>query len=51
MWKVEFHEDFESEFDVLPEDVKDELLAKARLLEEFGSQLKRPHADTLRNAD
>lgn len=47
MWKVEFHDDFESEFDVLPEEVKDELLATAELLEKFGSQLKRPHADTL----
>ena len=31
----------------MPEAVQDELLAHARLLEEFGPQLGRPHADTL----
>jgi hypothetical protein len=51
VWKVELHEDFESEFDVLPEDVKDELLAKARLLEQLGSQVKRPHVDTLNGSE
>ncbi len=50
MWKVEFHDDFESEFDALPQGVQDELLATASLLEEFGSQLKRPHADTLNDS-
>jgi len=47
VWNVEFHDEFESEFDDLPEEVQDELSATAQLLEEFGSQLKRPHADTL----
>ncbi len=46
-WLVEFHEDFESEFDALSEEVQDELLAHASLLETFGSQLGRPHVDTL----
>lgn len=46
-WIVEFHDDFESEFDALPKKVREELLATAELLEEFGSQLKRPHVDTL----
>jgi hypothetical protein len=31
----------------LPEDVQDELLAHAKLLERFGPQLGRPRADTL----
>ena len=35
------------EFDALPEDVQDELLALARLLQQFGPQLGRPRADTL----
>jgi hypothetical protein len=46
-WSVELHETFESEFDELAEDVQDELLAQARLLEEFGPTLGRPRVDTL----
>lgn len=46
-WVVEFHDDFELEFDALPEEVQDELLAHASLLETFGPELGRPHVDTL----
>ncbi|MDM9381827.1 type II toxin-antitoxin system RelE/ParE family toxin [Chlorogloeopsis sp. ULAP01] len=46
-WTVELHDDFEPEFNDLPKDVQDELLATAKLLEEFGPTLKRPHVDTL----
>lgn len=46
-WNVLFHEAFEPEFDDLPEAVQDELLAHARLLEEFGPTLGRPRVDTL----
>lgn len=46
-WDVLFHEEFASEFNDLPEAVQDELLAHARLIEEFGPHLKRPWADTL----
>jgi hypothetical protein len=46
-WEVLFHEQFEAEFDVLPEDAQDELLAQAKLLQQFGPQLGRPRADTL----
>jgi hypothetical protein len=46
-WEVLFHEEFEPEFDALPEDVQDELLAHAKLLQQFGPQLGRPRADTL----
>jgi len=46
-WKVKFYDAFELEFDALPQEVKDELLATAKLLEQFGPQLKRPHVDTL----
>ena len=35
------------EFDDLGEDVRIELVAHAKLLEQFGPQLGRPHADTL----
>jgi hypothetical protein len=46
-WEVEFHPDFDPEYDELAEAVQDELLAHLKLLETFGPQLGRPHADTL----
>jgi len=46
-WVVLFHEEFDREFSVLPEVVQDDLLAHAKLLEQFGPQLGRPHVDTL----
>ena len=46
-WTVEIGDEFESEFDDLPEDVQTELLALARLLQEFGPRLGRPRVDTL----
>ena len=46
-WEVLFHDDFEAEFDALDEAVQDELLAQAKLLEQFGPQLGRPRVDTL----
>jgi hypothetical protein len=49
-WDVLFHEAFDPEFDELSQAVQDELLAHARLLEEFGPSLGRPHADTLKGS-
>ena len=49
-WEVALHGDFEREFDALPEAVQDELLAHARLLQQFGPQLGRPRADTLKGS-
>ncbi len=46
-WVVEFHEDFEPEFDALPNKVQDKILARIRLLQAFGSELGRPNVDTL----
>ena len=46
-WEVSFHEEFDPEFDALPGAVQDEMLAHAKLLEQFGPQLGRPRADTL----
>ncbi len=46
-WVVEFHEDFEPEFDALANEVRKRILARISLLEAFGSELGRPHADTL----
>jgi hypothetical protein len=43
-------DEFQPEFDALPDEVQHELFAMTRLLERFGPQLKRPHADTLNNS-
>ena len=46
-WTVQLHDAFDAEFDALPEAVQDELLAHAKLLEQFGPALGRPRVDTL----
>ncbi len=46
-WTVSFAEEFEPEFDALPPEVQDAILARALLLEREGPTLGRPHADTL----
>ena len=47
---VLFHDDFHAEFSSLDDDLQDELLAHARLLAEFGPNLGRPTADTLKGS-
>ena len=49
-WGVEFHKDFDPEFDALPDEVQSELRAHALLLEQFGPQLGRPRVDTLKGS-
>jgi len=46
-WVVEIADEFEPEFDELPDDAQTEILAMSRLLQEFGPQLGRPRVDTL----
>lgn len=46
-WDVEFDPAFDPEFEALPAEVQDELLAHAKLLETFGPTLGRPRVDTL----
>src|SRR5713226_7232185 len=46
-WIVEIGDEFQPEYDALSGEVQDELLAMTRLLQQFGPQLKRPHADTM----
>jgi hypothetical protein len=46
-WPVVLHPEFAPELLALASAVRIELLAKARLIEEFGPSLRRPHADTL----
>lgn len=47
-WSVVFHDEFESEFDVLPVEVQNELYAEAGFVEMFGPETGRPHVDTLK---
>lgn len=49
-WTVEFHDDFESEFNEMPEAVQDSLLAHLGLLKQFGASLGRPRVDTLKGS-
>ena len=49
-WEARFDDAFEVEFDQLPEAVQDELLARVKVLEQFGPQLGRPHVDTLKDS-
>ena len=47
-WVVEIGDEFEPEFDTLHLDVRIEVLALSRLLQQFGPQLGRPRVDTLK---
>ena len=49
-WEVRFDDAFEAEFNQLPEAVQDELLARVKVLEQFGPRLGRPHVDTLKDS-
>jgi hypothetical protein len=46
-WVVEIGDEFAAEFFMLDEEVRMEILALSRLLQQFGPQLGRPRADTL----
>src|SRR3989441_10556175 len=46
-WAVEMADEFKPEFDALDQGVRREILALARVLQEFGPQLGRPRVDTL----
>jgi hypothetical protein len=46
-WVVEIGDEFEPEFFGLQEEVQTEILALARLLQQFGPRLGRPRVDTL----
>ena len=46
-WIVELHDDFEAEFEDLPTDIQDGLLAAARAVRLAGPKAGRPHVDTL----
>ncbi len=50
MWTVEFVDEFEAEFVLFPDAVKDSILTMAILLQREGPSLGRPHADTLKGS-
>src|SRR5246500_862018 len=50
IWEIDFHPEFDPEYEELAEAVQDELLAHLRLLEQFGPQLGRPRVDTLKGS-
>jgi hypothetical protein len=50
MWNVYSTDEYIEWFSHLDDNAKEEILAKVYLLEEFGPELSRPHADTLDNA-
>jgi hypothetical protein len=49
-WNVEFEDAFEAEFLAFEQEVQDALLAVAKLLVDYGPQLGRPYADTLKDS-
>lgn len=49
-WQVVLHDAFNAEFDALPENVQDGLLAALTHLKQSGPSLGRPYVDTLREA-
>ena len=49
-WIVEIGDEFKEEFFTLEEDVRTEILALTRLLQQFGPRLGRPRVDTLKGS-
>lgn len=49
-WEVEFEDAFEAEFLAFDQEIQDALLAVAKLLIDYGPQLGRPYADTLKGS-
>lgn len=49
-WTILFHDEFESEFDALDDDVQDGLLDTAKAVRIAGPKAGRPHVDTLANS-
>ncbi len=50
LWTVEVGDEFEPEFNELQQDVRAEIFALSRLLQQFGPQLGRPRVDTLKGS-
>ncbi len=50
IWIIEIGDEFEPEFEDLHEDVRTEIFALTRLLQQFGPQVGRPRVDTLNDS-
>jgi hypothetical protein len=50
VWVVVIGDEFEPEFFALLEEVRLEILALTKLIQQFGPQLGRPHVDTLKDS-
>ena len=50
-WTVAFFDEFDAEFEAMPEAVQETLLAQTRLLKQYGPQLGRPRVDTLKGSE
>jgi len=46
-WHVFLHDEFDAEFNALPEEVQENLLAAASAVQIAGPKAGRPHVDTL----
>jgi hypothetical protein len=49
-WTVIFEDEFDIEFQVMPEGLQNEILAHALLLRDYGPNLGRPTVDTLKGS-
>ena len=49
-WTVLFHDDFGEEFGALDQALQNELFAHAKLVQDYGPNLGRPAADTLKGS-
>ena len=50
-WTVLFADAFAQDYEAMPEDAQDALVATLRILREFGPAASRPHVDTLSDSD
>ena len=50
MWEVEYTDEFSTWWESLSPDEQSSLEASVRLLERFGPQLARPHADSIKGS-
>ena len=50
-WAVLFADAFAQDYEAMPEDAQDALVATLRILREFGPAASRPHVDTLSDSD
>ena len=49
-WAILFYDKFALELENFPKNVQKRMLAKVKVLEEFGPELGRPHVDTLKGS-